>query len=298
MQIEELIKNWLKLRYPYGYTLYADYNDSLNDETILDIISSDNPKVALNEKMYYAFIGDCDIEYDRYKDLAEEAMEEVPALAEEDIDDIIDSIRDNLNITYPTEHFLQQRVRVDIYVDTGDSDYDFVSNAMYPHYNGRTEWIDDPDDIFEETEKASLLWLAETQGYSKEEFLKFLCTHTDSSTFRKDGFLNSVFQELANMPSHMPALVFLKTFTLGQLIDIVQNKKDIYIPTMTMCGLYDSWNGGGGPLEIELEKPVTLPYDKIFRIYPATSYSYSIDKCYGMCEEAWDYASRNRRRAA
>jgi hypothetical protein len=293
--MEELIKNWLKLKYPHGYELYADRNDCLQDNTIREILEDKDPRTAFNEKMYYAYGLYDGIEY---KEIAENAMEEIPALAGEDLDDVEDCIRDNLDVIYPTEHFLQQRVRVDIYVDTGDSDYDFVSNAMYPHYNGRVEWINDPDDIPEETEKASLLWLAETQGYSKEDFLQFLCANTDNSTYKKNGFLNSVFQELVNMSTHMPALVFLKTFTLGQLIDIVQNKKDIYIPTMTMCGLYDSWSGGGGPLEIELEKPVTLPYDKIFRIYPARSYSYNIDRCYGLVDEAWDLTNRKRRLAA
>ncbi len=297
MQIDELVKNWLKLRYPYGYALYADHNDVLSDGAVYDIINSSNPKVALNEKMYYMF-GDYGTDYSMYNELAKEAVREAPELIKEDVEDIVDVIRENLDISYPIDHFLQQRVRVDIYVDTGDSDYDFVSNAMYPHYNGRQEWISDPDCIEEEQKKASLLWLAENQGYSREDFLQFLCANTDDSTYKKNGFLNSVFQELANMPSHMPALVFLKTFTLDQLIDIVQNRKDIYIPTMTMCGLYDNWNGGGGPLEIELEKPVTLPYDKIFRIYPATSYSHSIDRCYGLVDEAWDLTNKNRRMAA
>ena len=298
MQNEELVKSWLKLKYPHGYMLYADYNDRLSDESIYEIISSDNPQAALNEKMYYTYIGDCDCRYEQYKEIAKEAAAEIPAIAKEDIDDVIECVQDNLEMTYPVEHFLNQRVRTDIYVDTGDSDRDFTCNAMYPHYNGRKEWLEDSDIIEDEYKDASLFWLAETQGYSREDFVKFLLTNTDDTTYKKSGFLNSVFQEMANMPSHMPALVFLQTYTLRELIDIVQNKKDISIIPGTMCGLYDNWQGGGGPLGIEIEKPITLPYDKVFRIYPATSYSYSIDQCYSLIGEAWDYANAKRRRVA
>ena len=40
---------------------------------------------------------------------------------------------------------------MDVLVDTGDMNYDYTLNAVYPHYNGRED--DEIDD------KASLVWL-------------------------------------------------------------------------------------------------------------------------------------------
>lgn len=77
-----------------------------------------------------------------------------------------DKIREELEsmwyFKYPTDEYLEQEVNVDIRIDTGDANYDFTLNAIYPHYNGRKG--DDIDD------RASLVWLAKTQGYSKRNF--------------------------------------------------------------------------------------------------------------------------------
>jgi hypothetical protein len=186
-----------------------------------------------------------------------------------------------VEIILPEDHYLDQQIRVDIYIDTGDADYDFVSNAMYPHYNGRQELFEEID---EERRHASLFWLAETQGYDAKTFFEALqddVEHTDSR------FITSVFEELYNTPTHMPRLVFLRTFTLRTLLAIAEKDgEDIHIPTDTTCGLYDKWSGGGGPIEIKLEKPLRIPR-KIAEILPASSYEYNIMSCYGMLNWAW-----------
>ena len=61
----------------------------------------------------------------------------------------------------PEEHYLDQSVCVNIIVDTGDGNYDFVLNDVYPHYNGRY------GDIV--PEEASVLWLVRQQGFTKRQ---------------------------------------------------------------------------------------------------------------------------------
>ena len=53
----------------------------------------------------------------------------------DDHEEFIESwIREHLFFRYPEDHFLKQTVCVNITVDTGDENYDYVLNNLYPHY--------------------------------------------------------------------------------------------------------------------------------------------------------------------
>ena len=73
-----------------------------------------------------------------------------------------------------------------IIVDTGDENYDYVSNDMYPHYNASS------NDVI--AEEASILWLIRQQGYKKHQLNKAL-RYEDYSGSK---LLKSIRTEVAN----------------------------------------------------------------------------------------------------
>lgn len=197
---------------------------------------------------------------------------------------------------YPTDEYLEQEVNVDIRIDTGDANYDFTLNAIYPHYNGRKG--SDIDD------RASLVWLAKTQGYSKKKLQHALNTLEDS--LERHGFLETVYDELINCCVPMPSLFFPVKMTLGKLIELQEiiNKRDedgyhwepedrkdcgsIIVSKDVECLLYDSWNGGGSCWGIQLEKDVEIPIKLICDAKPdGARRDYSIETCYGCDSNCW-----------
>ena len=99
----------------------------------------------------------------------------------------------------PYSHYYKQRVRLNIMIDTGDGARDYTDNSVYPHWDAAPG--------IEISSNASILWLAESQGISKTELLKSLTAYTDG--LDKTGFLETLAQELINMPSHMSILTCL-----------------------------------------------------------------------------------------
>ena len=270
---------------------YRGYDDVIDDKTIGDILDSKDPMSTLEEKCY-----------DWYEDAAwrrkmELVNEFTKTLTRQSWDD--DKIREELEsmwyFKYPIDEYLKQDVCVDIRIDTGDANYDYTLNAVYPHYNGREE--DEIDD------HASLVWLAKTQGYSKEQLQHALNTLEDS--LERHGFLETVFDELINCGSPMPQLIFPVKMTLGKLIELQEiiNKRDedgyhwepedrkecgsIIVSKDVECLLYDSWNGGGSCWGIQLEKDVEIPIKYIRSAEPDGAKTYSIKSCYGCNSSCW-----------
>ena len=99
-------------------------------------------------------------------------------------------------------------------------------------------------------------------------------------------------------PSIGAAFVICINVSLKELLEWHKEKTDITIPKkVTTMGLYSFWSGGGSLLEVELEKDIVIPKDKVALLLPdeawdchqhrGTRYGYSIGECYGMCENAW-----------
>ena len=271
------LRKWYNEKYPNGYNVYPDYNYEISDMEIDQILKSKNPYDQFLETIMFSD----EYEFIIINEITREAIKD--GFKNSKINELLNIqnfLQEIVQINYPIEHYLNQEVCVDIFVDTGDSNYDYVSNAFYPHYNGRKTAYEDIESV---TQESSLFWLAETQVYNDKEFFDSIQNDVE---YEKSKFIISVYNEIANMPCHMPQLVFLKQFTLRELIDIVENEKDIKIDKNTICGLYDKWSGGGSVLEIELEKPVEIPY-KYTQILPHESYTYNIKDCYGVTDNFW-----------
>lgn len=262
----------------YG-TFDADYRDTMSTETALSILNDDNPRNALFDVMeeWYS-----ETQWDMMNDIESEVATDLGMV---DTDLISDIISDMVCIDYPTEHFLAQKFCANILIDTGDGNYDFVLNSVYPAYCG------DYDEVIDE--KASLVWLARTQGYSKDELWMTL---QEGDITDEKSFLKSVRAEVANETGHMNILVFLVELTLEQLINLKgvlskseSQEKYLVVDKDTMTGLYDPWYGGGSILGIQLEKGVKIPFKYIRSILPDGGDGYGIKDIYGMCESVWKY---------
>lgn len=271
---------------------YRGYDDEIDDKTIGDILDSKDPIEALEEKCF-GWWEDCAWQIE--SELIEEFKKTLTRQSWDD-DEIREELESMWYFKYPIDEYLKQEVNVDIRIDTGDANYDFSLNAVYPHYNGREgEEIDD---------RASLVWLAKTQGYTKEQLQHALNTYEDS--LERNGFLETVFDEIINCCVPLPSLVFPVKMPLGKLIELQEiiNKRDedgyhwepeeredcgsIVVSKDVDCLLYDNWNGGGGCWGIQLEKDVEIPIKFICdALADGARGNYSIKSCYGCDNSCW-----------
>jgi hypothetical protein len=282
----------------YYDEIYADYRDEMDYHTAIKILRNDNPLYAFEDKIceWYAGMDYHDNVYTSIINyIQDDANSYSEGLTEEQNDFLRDWLCDNVYHNLPYDHFLKQEFYTNIMIDTGDGNYDFTLNAHYPCYCGgrKGEAMDD---------KASLVWLAKQQGYTKGQLRKAL-DEGDASNPR--GFLESCRVELANMTSHMQILTFLVRMDLKTLIKINRllrlREKDghqydttkypdcgyIVLDKSTMCGLFDPWQGGGSVLEIRLEKDVKIPIKFIRSCLPDGGDGYGIDDVYGLVGSCW-----------
>ena len=273
---------------------YVDYNDELTDKDIANILEQEEPEWALED-----MLSDCyqDTEWQYRNDIIDK-FQKTEEGSKYDWDEINDEIDDMWYLKIPFEHYRKQEVCMDVLVDTGDMNYDYTLNAVYPHYNGRED--DEIDD------RASLVWLAKTQGYTKEQLQNQLTNGKDKLDVK--GFLETVYQEVINCSASCPTLIFPIKMALEQAMKICKiiNKRDkngykyepeeredcgsIVIDKNVDCALYDYWAGGGGCWGIELEKDVELPIKLIHKAVPDGSLDYSMKECYGVTSECWKKA--------
>ena len=277
---------------------YADYNDEIDAKAVADILQYPNPKERLEDLItdYYDEQWERNEHIDEFKKTLKRK-----SWSDEDIEDMFVKL---WYLRLPFEHYMSQEVCINIVIDTGDRNYDYSLNAVYPHYNGRED--DEIDD------KASLVWLARQQGYSKEQLQDILTNGEDA--VEQHGFLPTVFQEVINCCVPLPRLIFPVRMTLKQACELneIINKRDEvsykyghekrkyeYEPekrkdvgTITLDKsveplLYDSWGGGGSVWGIELDKDVEIPIKYIESALPDEYLDYSIHNCYGCTDGCW-----------
>lgn len=284
--IRERIQDILRMSFCYheadstfSETLDADYRDTMNTDVALRILNEKHPLSVFNDVMEEWYSEAVWLEMDSVTSRIADEMEDVDR---ELIEEIVSEI---LYFDYPCDHYLQQKFCTNILIDTGDGNFDFVLNSVFPAYDG--EYKTEIDDA------ASLVWLVETQGYSKAQLWNAL-QQGDMSDPK--GFLESVRVEVANETGHMNILVFLVELSLEQLIELQEHisspeKRNGYlvVDRKTITGLYDPWYGGGSVLGIDLEKDVKIPFKYIRSVLPDGGDGYGIGNIYGMCDSAWRY---------
>lgn len=260
------------------YYIYAE-REKLDTSVIANILESDTPKETFQETIMSMYD-----ESTYENDIIQLLKQKYPTLSEEKL---FEKIYEEYEIEYPFNHFLKQTVYLNIFLDTGDGNYDFVLNAAHvPHYNGTEDDMD---------EKASIVWLAKQQGYTAEKLNQYLSQeYKDVNT---KTFLGSIWQEIANANSSLLTTAFLIETTLETAININNilheknnENKSIILDKNVICGLYDPWGGSGSLFEIKLEKNVEIPFN-IIRSASVDGYDgYSISYCYGTDNSLWKKA--------
>lgn len=260
------------------YDIYAEYNDCLDESTIKDILSKESV-----EARYEAFY---DTMYEMYDDYASDITadyknkilnyieENYPDIDYYEAQDIMDNyIYDILAINYPDDHYLNVDICANLVLDTGDANYDFGINEIGAIKDSGL------------SDESSILWIAKSQGYSKEDTEKAI----NNGEYKNSKFLKSLSEEIYNA-HYMNAFTFLIKSSLKELMDFDKEKiKSITVNKSSNCGLVDFWYGAGGMIEVELEKDIEIPADIIdsFTI-DGNRGTYSIDSIYGMAEDAWN----------
>lgn len=287
----------------YTGEIYADYRDELCDQAIKKIFEADDPMSAFYES-FEPYEDDCVwAEQDEERKAIQAHFEREDI--EYDEDELQAWIEEHVCFNYPYDHYLSQKVIVDILVDTGDGNHDFVLNCgVYPHYDGNRNEV--------MSNEAGLVWLTKQQEYTKTQLNHAL----KNCKYHGSKFLESVRKEVLNCSSHMNALTFFITMTLGECLQlqkaIAENgKKDskygIYLKSESRlykggymmlskevsCGLYDPWSGAGSILEISLEHDVKLPLKYISSALPDGCRGHGVDDVYGMCSSFWDCKAKN-----
>lgn len=195
--------------------IYVDYRDTLDDRTLKKICNDDHPREKFRELLDEWY---CDCEREYADNVIKHVLKDedvIELVKNQDENEVRDLIQKQFYVRYSEKHFLNEDVLVDLIIDTGDLNYDFVSNSIGGHYNACDNGI---------PEEASLLWLARQQGYQKSDLKKALADHGKSQS----PLLKSIFVETLNCGSCMNALVFLAKMTLEQyfnLRDAIEKEK-------------------------------------------------------------------------
>lgn len=303
-KFEELankIREYAKEQYPNGYDIYTDYNDELDEDSINDILGSENPKDAFYELINEIYLDtESDIENEVYTDVQDGLH-----LSDEDIDymddnffEFMEVIKDAIPVNLPYDHFLSHKICADIVIDNGDAETDFSMHTCYPHYDARFH-----DGLSKES---GMMYVANALGYKNKQFKKIFHEYKVARLYGKKEkckalkekypFITSCYHEIMEQTSSMGAFVICVEVTLKELLDWQEQKKDITVPMDVFVGLYDFWNGAGGSFEIKLEKELTISKDKIKWFLPDEAWGtskhaiyggYGLKECYGFCETAW-----------
>lgn len=305
-KVKKLIEELNSINSDGGIEIYTDYRErELSSGFLSEIFEHENPKEAFFDKLS-EWAMDYSLEYgynELEKEIKENLTEDENKLFSENTDIMRDAIAENTYFYYNSEDF-NHDIYVNIMVDVGNWNYDCTCDNVLNWYGNSGDGTIDNE--------SSMLWLAKTQG--KATALRKACkkVHRNDGYYvereeDKDKFVESCIQEFENLSSHMGTVTFLVKMNLFQLFDLLElqndeyDEKGIYDPRKneksksyivlgkeTMCGLYDSWGGGGSVLGIELDRDVKLPIKYcVFSVDKCKMHGYDVGEVYGMSLNAW-----------
>lgn len=255
------------------------------------------------------------------QDMISEAYDESRWEIEDDIlrkagfdpsDDMATEQLEYLRETYlfvpPFDHYLDQTVRVNILLGIGNEANTDFAVIREQHDAFLTDM--DPADAKEAlAQESGLSFLIQQQGHTMEEFTAAMKAYVDafygenaghnfdySARFTEVGkegnrFLTSVCQELDNVHNYMTCMTVLAKMSMYQFAEMMHPNKEVVIPKDAMVGIFCPWSGSGSVLEIELEKDLVIPSEKIWdvQIEGATlDNTYSVNSVFGLVDNCWE----------
>lgn len=291
--------------------LDADYRDTADflKEVLYEERKSEDLRQLVGDKIYDAY-------WDQIYDLQEEILKKAWVIGTEIEADAREYLKDTYCIEPPYDHFLNQKIKVNIMLATPEErNRDCVSiNLQYKAMEDRDSVLD-PEKILREP--SGLSWLLEQQGHTMEE-LQATLTDYDAFFYDEHGcvremfdeagkalksgqmfnrfcethsrFLASVCQELENQGYSMGVMTVLAEMSIEDFIKMQSGEKRITMPANTDIGIFNPWNGSGSCLEIELEKPLVFSTDMIRDVQVEgfkPQFEYTVDSVYGLVASCW-----------
>lgn len=293
---------------------YPDYRDT--NEPFLQT-AYDNRKLAFEEKtedpknaLLYMLQDEIAEGYDEQRwDVEDEIMRKAGFEPSDDMaQEQIEYLRDEYDMEIPADHFLNQKMFVNIMLDAKDeANRDFI--VIQEQDTALWDVEMDPAEAEEIlSEDSGLKFLVEQQGHTMQELKQTRDAYIDAfyrnnadrnasydgfyEAFSKthNPFLSSLCQELDNMHNHMNCMTILARVDMYEFAQMMQPGKEISFSKDTMVGIYSPWNGGGSVLEIELEKDLVVPSEKIWDVQiegANLDYQWSVNQTYGLIQSCW-----------
>ena len=271
----------------YYFDIYVNRGDFDDfDETIAKILKKNNFKSKEDFMQYideYLFEAYIEVESEYYSDICDfvegNIDPELYAEYDEDFDYLRECVQD---IVYPNYDDVYRHVNgtsIRCYValtnTNEEMNYDFYESVL--------------DNDMKNSDFNSLhnsnKFLCKSQGHTMRELYDALYKDKKSSS----KFINSLIEEYANA-YYGGCFVFLFELDLEDFANIKYNKPKLMISKNTLCGLFDWVDGGGGTLDVELEKDLVVP-SAVYEMFEEGEVGYGIDETFGLTGNAWRQGS-------
>ena len=208
--------------------------------------------------------------------------------ADERYDLARDYIIENYSFEPPYSHYLDQKVNVNVLLAT-----ETEKNLDFASITEMEAGFMNPNLLDGEEQDNALAWLVDQQGYSIDDLKSAVLEYDDlgyeTCQEAHGTFLASVASELFDFGSVQGAVTVLATISLNDMAKLLDPQAELVMPKDTTIGIFAPWVGGGSTLDIQLEKPLSIPHDLRFdiQIEGAACRGYTVNNVYGLVSEAW-----------
>lgn len=254
--------------------LFVDYNERISDESIQKCLDAESSLFEFNEMLNDWAAYDSDYDFEIFINEVKGRLTDEEKIIF-DMENLECWLRENVYFYYDMKDW-DRDVCVNIMLDTGDANYDFICNNIFNYYGNGT--VD---------EHSSLLWLSKQQG-KETEFKKAVELYREKGITLNDSFTTSLLEESENLSSPIGILTFCAKVPLLKLLNLHDLPKDFILGKETTCGLYDAFNGGGSLLNIKLDKDIVIPAEAIHKICVDSCMCFGgIHSVYGVNDSLW-----------
>ncbi len=210
--------------------------------------------------------------YDTHKDFIVDFLKLTESEQDEYKDELMDMLREHIYVSYDYDGALDcTEVRLNVaYI----KDWEYVYGWQYIDYKNN-KIVSMPE------EYGAVLALF---GYTLEGYIDWY--NSDSRSEHK--FYESFEAEIDNSGQGFTEIVFLLKMSLNDVLKL-KDADALVLGTNVRYGMFDHWNGGGSPLELNSDTEVTLdPKSKhvSWRV-DGQDGNYDVDAVYGLCGDAW-----------
>lgn len=246
----------------FSYSEYWDYRDELSDSTIKSLLedyANEKGKYPFINIVYHYFI---DHDWFTYEDeiykikndfMEEYITQEIDGLTESYIEeDVLQYLYESIEHEHNLEQILGNSdfSNLAIYLG-GDPEDEYLDHVCWSDaYNEFYDNEEISEDTLKEIENTYMGKFIISQGYNVKDVFKE----------DKDKFLKEVYEELYAYESDLTAMqfTFVPNTTDFEAVAKLYNNEPVIIKAGTRCGFFDSINGGGCGMNINLVKDFSL----------------------------------------